>query len=200
MGAKLKRYEVEAVVWVRGKIGAKSDLDASDRLLDLISVEEEELERVSGGEYKIRMHAATEAGGGACGPGLAVTSEARADHMSIAEVAARLGKSRSWLDDRLRADAASESPCLQVHSYIGRSRIWDEAAYQALRAAIIAADSSSRRAVSYTLSPALSGSGSAARECAKARSLIDARLGRGSARKPKRTVHSRSRRDKQDAR
>src|SRR5215472_4681999 len=44
------------------------------------------------------------------------------DDLDLATVAARLGKSRSWL---------------QNHHYVGRSPRWDEEEYQALRAAII---------------------------------------------------------------
>ena len=102
------------------------------------------------------------------------------DHMTIDPVAARLGKKRRWLETRLKDDARSEVPRLQFHGYIGRTRIWDEKAYQALRNALIDADSKSRCAVACTTSQAHSGWGNAHSACARAQALIDRRLGRGS--------------------
>ena len=70
MGAKLKRYEVEAVAWVRAKIEAKSSRHANDQLLDRISVEEEMLHRISGGDYNFGMFATTKAAAGVTGDNL----------------------------------------------------------------------------------------------------------------------------------
>ncbi len=106
------------------------------------------------------------------------------DHMTIDPVAARLGRKRRWLQSRLKEDARSETPRLQFHSYIGRTRIWDEKAYQALRSALIDVDSRSRCAVACTTSQARSGWGSTHSACAKAQALIDRRLGRENSRKP----------------
>ena len=102
------------------------------------------------------------------------------DHMTVEQVAARLGKKRRWLESRLKDDARSEAPRLQFHGYIGRTRIWDENAYQALRSEIVSADSKSRRAAACSTSLARSGWGSAHNASAKAQALIDQRLGRGS--------------------
>ena len=104
------------------------------------------------------------------------------DHMTIDPVAARLGKKRRWLESRLKEDARSETPRLQFHGYIGRTRIWDEKAYQALRSALIDVDSKSRCAVACTTSQARSGWGNAHSAFAKAQALIDRRLGRGNSR------------------
>ena len=73
-------------------------------------------------------------------------TEPPADHLTIPEVAAKLGRKRRLLESRLAEDArkAPAERRLQFHSYIGRSRIWDEHAYRALRAAVVAADSASR--------------------------------------------------------
>lgn len=73
-------------------------------------------------------------------------TELHADHLTIPEVAAKLGRKRRWLESRLAEDLrkAPAERRLQFHSYIGRSRTWDEHAYRALRDAIVAADSASR--------------------------------------------------------
>ncbi len=63
------------------------------------------------------------------------------DHMTIDSVAARLGKKRRWLESSIKEDARSETPRFQFHGYIGRTRIWDEKAYQALSSALIDVDS-----------------------------------------------------------
>ena len=101
------------------------------------------------------------------------------DHMTVVQVAARLGKSRSWLERRLGDDARSETPRFQFHSYIGRTRIWDENAYQALRNAIVSVDSKSNCAVKPSISSGLSGWESAHNACEKLQASIDQRLGRG---------------------
>lgn len=59
------------------------------------------------------------------------------DDLDMAAVAARLGKSKSWLQYRLAEDRARFEPRLQHHHYIGRSPRWEENEYQALRAALI---------------------------------------------------------------
>lgn len=59
------------------------------------------------------------------------------DDFDMTTVAARLGKSKSWLQYRLAEDRERAEPRLQFHHYIGRSPRWDESEYQALRAALI---------------------------------------------------------------
>jgi predicted DNA-binding transcriptional regulator AlpA len=59
------------------------------------------------------------------------------DDLDMGAVAARLGKSKSWLQYRLAEDRERAEPGLQHHHYIGRSPRWDESEYQALRAALI---------------------------------------------------------------
>lgn len=69
------------------------------------------------------------------------------DDMPLAEVAARLGKSRRWLEGRLAEDGRKRpgQQRLQHHHYVGASRRWDESEYQALREAIWQEDTAKRR-------------------------------------------------------
>ena len=64
-----------------------------------------------------------------------------ADDLDLATIAGRLGKSPRWLVGRLTEDRRRLVPRFQFHHYIGRSPRWDENEYQALRAALMKADS-----------------------------------------------------------
>ena len=68
------------------------------------------------------------------------------DDLDQLTVAARLGKSLRWLQALLAEDARKVpgGRRYDFHHFIGRSRRWDEAEYQALRAAIIAAGNAAR--------------------------------------------------------
>lgn len=80
----------------------------------------------------------------------------RPDDLLIDEVAARLGKSVRWVQALLGRGG------YDFHHYIGRSPRWDEREYQALRAAVIAAESARRgRRVSPSSDAAASGTLSA---------------------------------------
>jgi hypothetical protein len=59
------------------------------------------------------------------------------DDLDLATVAARLGKSKSWLQNKLTEDRRGPKPRLQHHHYIGRTPQWDEREYQALKAALM---------------------------------------------------------------
>lgn len=62
------------------------------------------------------------------------------DAISIDVVAARLGKTRRWLQDKLREDnrRPRAERRLQFHDKIGRDPQWTEEGYQALQAALTA--------------------------------------------------------------
>jgi hypothetical protein len=59
------------------------------------------------------------------------------DDLDLATVAARLGKSKSWLQNKLTEDRRGPKPRLQHHHYIGRTPQWDEREYEALKAALM---------------------------------------------------------------
>lgn len=79
--------------------------------------------------------------------GGAMTPRLIAD-LTIVEVATRIGgKSKRWLQSRLADDARRppDRQRLQHHHYVGRTPLWTEAEFQALRQAIIEEDTEKRR-------------------------------------------------------
>lgn len=60
------------------------------------------------------------------------------DHLTMAEVAERLGKSKRWLQQRLADDRRRLDPRLAFHGHIGRTPVWSEEGYRALRSALLA--------------------------------------------------------------
>lgn len=86
--------------------------------------------------------------------GREVTAPATPDDLTLDQVAARLGKSRRWLQTRLADDGRRQlsQQVLQHHHYIGRSPRWTENEYLALRAAIIVEDTEKRRLASKSKS------------------------------------------------
>ncbi len=74
------------------------------------------------------------------------------DSMSIKHVAARLGMSTRWVQQRLADDLRfpPKYQKFQFHHYIGRSKRWTEKQYQALRDAIILVDTAARFGISNT--------------------------------------------------
>jgi len=68
------------------------------------------------------------------------------DFMKISEVADRLGMSRRWLETRLKTDENGEC-VLQFHKYMGRSKVWEENDYQALKEAVTNTPSKSTHAM-----------------------------------------------------
>lgn len=65
---------------------------------------------------------------------------------NIDEAAAKLGKSRRWLETMLLEDSRKlpSERKLQHHYFIGRSKRWDESGYRALKAGIIEVSGASR--------------------------------------------------------
>lgn len=90
-----------------------------------------------------------------------VGQAAQISYLTLAEVALRLHKSPRWLQARLADDRRKPDPRLQFHSRIGKTPLWTEAQYLALRDAISFDDaekwaSSSSSATATGMSMALS--------------------------------------------
>src|SRR5262249_55988618 len=120
------------------------------------------------------------------------------DDLALAVVAARLGRSIRWLQNRLADDARKplSEQKLQLHHYVGRSPRWTESEDQALRAAIIAEDTAKRRPGCASSSGTGSGISTALSGSADVQSAYDAVLAfpqqRKTSKQPKRSGSTRS--------
>src|SRR5262245_50727534 len=98
--------------------------------------------------------------------------------LTMADVVARIGgkKSVRWLQGRLAEDARRplEKQRLQYHHYVGRTPLWTEAEFLALRQAIVAEDTEKRRPpVSKSLSETDTGTSTGLRALRDAQSALE---------------------------
>ncbi len=70
MGQGNKKFEVEAIMWVRGQIPGETAEDAVSALMDLMYVKEKKLNKLSDHDYDVSMHGTSEQAGGLSGADL----------------------------------------------------------------------------------------------------------------------------------